>query len=164
MSPIRLFNAALLLFVLAGPALAAGWDYDISTDKMTGKTSSTARVGSDNSLSFGFPYKGPNSGSLYVRQGPGKGLDVLVTIEKGQMICSASGCTVRVRFDEGQPMSFGASRPSDHSSTALFLDSEQRFVTQARKAKKILVEFTAYQQGNQVLEFSTAEPLKWPPK
>ncbi|NDZ12023.1 hypothetical protein C7T35_15540 [Variovorax sp. WS11] len=154
----------LAIVAAASGAQAAGWDYQSDTDKMSGKKNTEAQVQSDNRLNFGFPYNGSNGGHLVVRQHPQYGLDVTVGIDQGQMLCNTMECRVTVKFDDAAPVAFGGSPPADHSSTAIFLSNASRFIASAKKAKKILIQFTAYQNGNPVLEFSTPQPLDWPRK
>ncbi|AVQ80897.1 MULTISPECIES: hypothetical protein [unclassified Variovorax] len=153
-----------LLAAACSMAHAVGWNYDSSTDKMTGKKSASAQTVSDNSLSFGFPYQGVNRGNLIVRQHPQYGLDVLITIDKGQMLCSSYDCKVSIKFDDAPPVKFSGSGPADHSSQTIFIEGAAKFIASAKKAKKILVQFNAYQNGAPVLEFSTPQPLDWPKK
>lgn len=141
---------------------AAAWEYPEELDKMTGKTGRYAVLKSDNSLALEFPYGGENHGYLTVRQHPTHGLNVIVAVEKGQILCSAyDGCSVVVRFDDGKPQRFSATPPADHSSNLLFIESEPRFISAAQKAKRILIQAAFYQNGNQVLEFTSPEPLRW---
>lgn len=153
-----------LLAAACSMAHAVGWNYDSSTDKMTGKKSASAQTVSDNSLSFGFPYQGVNRGNLIVRQHPQYGLDVLITIDKGQMLCSSYDCKVSIKFDDAPPVKFSGSGLADHSSQTIFIEGAAKFIASAKKAKKILVQFNAYQNGAPVLEFSTPQPLDWPKK
>lgn len=153
----------LIAALLACSAASAAWEYDSSADKMTGKKTDTALVTSDNRLSFGFPYQGDNKGYLIVRQHPQYGLDVIISIDKGQMLCSTYDCTVSVKFDDGKPVTYGGTAPADHSSTKIFLNNASRFIAGAKNAKKILVQFNAYQNGAPVLEFSMPQSLQWPP-
>jgi hypothetical protein len=153
-----------LLAAVCSMAHAVGWNYEASTDKMTGKKSAEAQTVSDNSLSFDFPYKGTNRGYITVRQHPQYGLDVLISIDKGQMLCSSYDCKVSIKFDDAPPVRFNGNGPADHSSQTIFLQGAAKFIASAKKAKKILVQFNAYQNGAPVLEFSTPQPLDWPPK
>lgn len=141
-----------------------GWLATSDTEKMSGKKTSRATVTSENSLAFDFPYAGENTGFLTVRQHPKYGLDVIVSIQKGQMLCGYGGCAINVKFDDGPSTRYGANAPADHSSTSLFLDNAQRFISGAKKAKKILIQFSAYREGEPILEFSTPGSLTWPPK
>jgi hypothetical protein len=153
---------ALSALLFASLANAGGWEYNEQEDKMTSKKASYATVGSNNSLSLGFPYKGHNPGELRVRQHPKFGLDVYVSVAKGQILCrSYEDCTIMVRFDDDQPKAWRAVGPADHSSDVIFLRNEAAFIARAKTAKKILISIPFFQNGNQVLEFYPAQPLVW---
>ena len=100
-----------------GASTSIGWQATSNTDKISGKKTSRASVTSENSLAFNFPYAGKNSGFLTVRQHPKYGLDVIVSIQKGPMLCGYGGCRVNVMFDDGPSTRYGAQAPADHSST-----------------------------------------------
>jgi psiF repeat len=153
------FSFALSLSVVAA---ASTWEYEQRADKMDGSLTKFAKVVSDNSMALASPYSGENRARLVIRQRKSDGLNVIFVIQKGQLICSyGSSCSVMVRFDDAQPVRFGASKPSDGSSNSLFINSERRFVDLAKKAKQIKMAATVYQAGTQVLEFSTPDPLMW---
>lgn len=137
------------------------WEYSSAPDALTGKTVRYASVKSRNQLQFGWPYNEPQRGELTIRQHPQHGLDVIVSIKQGQMLCSSyDGCTVKVRFDEGVPQGFSAMPPSDHGSTTLFITNAKRFIASMKKARVVYVQFEAYQQGHPVLEFEGPN-LRW---
>jgi hypothetical protein len=152
-----------LMALMACASSNAGWRYESEADKMTGGKSVEAQVTSDSELFFDFPYKGNNWGFLTVRQHPKYGLDVIVSITKGQMLCHRD-CAVSVKFDNAKAVTYSGTGPSDHSSTAILLDNAPRFIASAKKAKKILIQFTAFHNGVPVLEFSTPQALEWPRK
>lgn len=155
-------TASLLCFAV--PGFADTWDYFTDVDKMTSKESRRAVVTSDNTLNLDFPYKSTNNyGRVTVRYDASEGTDVAVLIEKGHILCPSygRGCNVTVRFDEATPIRFRAIGPSDHSTTIFFIHDTKRFIAGASKAKKILIQFTMYQAGNQTLEFSPPSPLVW---
>lgn len=144
---------------------ASAWSISTEKDPMSGKTATYATLSSSNSLSLGFPYSGRNYGQLVVRRHPKYGLDVLVSIEKGQTLCrSYEPCQVAVKFDDKPPMRFSGYPPESMDSTTIFLSPESKFITNASKAKRILVQFQVYREGDQILEFNTPSPLKWPAK
>jgi hypothetical protein len=153
----------LLVLVFCGVSVHAGqWRYQDETDQMTGKKAEYATIQSDNSLNLGFPYSGRNHGTLTVRKHPKHGLDVIVSVDKGQILCrSYSGCFVVARFDSGKPQRFSALEPGDHSSESVFIQNSSRFVQAAKKAKRILVQVTMFREGEQVLEFSSPVELVW---
>lgn len=140
------------------------WSYESATDTMTGKPSKTATVKSKNSLNFGFPYSGSNYGTLQIRQHPKYGQDVIFAIEKGQISCSPHSCQIGIKFDDEKPVAYSGSPPADHSSKHIFLSNSARFIAKAKKANRIYVEFTAYQEGTNVMQFITDQPVVWPPK
>ena len=151
----------IVLLVHAGAAVAGAWLHSESVDKMDSTVTKIAAIQSDNSLSLEFPYSGENRGRLVVRQRKSDGLSVLFSIAKGQLICSHSDCELLVRFDEGKPIRFSASVPTDHSSNVLFIEHAKKFVELATSAKQVRVAATVYQSGTQIVEFSTSTPLKW---
>jgi hypothetical protein len=156
-------HLVLLLSVFCSVGVHAGqWRYQDETDQMTGKKAEYATIQSDNSLSLGFPYSGRNHGTLTVRKHPKHGVDVLVSVDKGQILChSYSGCYVAVRFDAGKPQRFSALEPGDHSSETVFIENSSRFIQAAKKAKRILLQVTMYREGEQVLEFTSPVELVW---
>lgn len=152
--------------VVSFGAHAGQWRYDDNTvDKMSGKTAHYAVLVSDNSLNLDRPYQGENRGQITVRKHPQYGTDVLIGIDKGQILCrSYDPCLVTIKFDNGKPAQFSAVSPADHSSETVFLENSKRFIAQARKATRILVQFDVYRGGRPVLEFSTPVELVWTPK
>lgn len=141
---------------------SADWSYLQVVDDMTSQSVDTARIDSKNSLALAPPYQGLNHGSLMVVKDKKIGFGMMLSIEKGQVICdSYHGCSVAFRFDDAQPIKFHAIRTADYSSTNLVFRDGRRFVAAAAKAKRILVQITMYQAGEKVLEFQTANPLQW---
>lgn len=143
-------------------ASIAQWSYQTDIDKMTSKKTVEASLTSDRGMTLRFPYQGQNYAGLSVRKREGGPVEALFLVEKGQIMCGVRSCTIRIRFDDGEPMTFSGRKPSDHSSTAIFLDNPARFVTAAKTAKRrILVEVDMFQNGTQVLEFSAPQALAW---
>lgn len=143
-------------------AAIATWQYGSTKDAMSGAEVKTADLVAKHGISLEFPYAGRNMPVLALRR-QGASQDVMVSIEKGQIICPPSSCSVLVRFDNDKAASFSAAHPADHSSTMLFLSPEKRFIERLKKSKKTLVELNLYQAGTQVIEFNTAG-LEWPAK
>lgn len=161
---LRLLVGCALIAFSSGSFAESTWSYDRSEDEMTGQKEATATLESVNSLNLSFPYQGMNTGELAVRKHPRYGLNIILSIRKGQIVCGIDQCSVLVRFDNAPPVKFSAVPPADHSSTAIFLQPEGKFVALARKAHDIRVQVTIYQNGAQVLQFHSAQPLAWPPK
>ena len=157
---MRKFLAFALMLMASGAN--ANWGYSENTDRMTSKSTSAASITSDNSLRLDFPYKGDNYGRITVRQHPKYGLDVIIAIDKGQILCSSyNGCPVEIRFDDKPAMRFSGTGPADNSNDTVFLSNAPRFISEAKKAKRILVSMNIYKSGAPLLEFSTTAPLQW---
>lgn len=158
-------RAACVLGVLmcAVPAWAVdAWKYSEEADKMTSKVSKYATLVGVSSLSLGAPYSGSNYPALHVRQRAGQGPEVLLTIQKGQMMCkSYRPCTIKVRFDDAQPVTFSGTGSSDHDPTVAFIQNPAKFIAGASKATTILVQTEIFHNGVPVMEFKPEQPLKW---
>lgn len=141
----------------------ADWQYTTSTDPMTSKAMSLAVLESNNSLELSFPYNGSNYGRIAVRQHPQDGLAVIISVGKGQILCSAfSTCDVLIRFDDKPAARYPATPSSDGNPRFVFLKYSSGFIKEARNAKSTLVQLDMFQQGSQVLRFFSAKPLDWP--
>lgn len=142
----------------------ADWAYKSRQDKLTSETVVTAEIISINSMDLGFPYKGKNTGRLSVIK-HGKAAPVAVfDFDKGQTMCSnPDACNLLIRFDEDKPVSFYGDRPADRSTNIVFIKNASKFISLASKAKRIYVGLNIYQNGTQLLEFTTAKPLEWKP-
>lgn len=143
-------------------AFADSWSYSEDVDKMTSKKANYASLSSANSLSLGFPYAGANYGNLTVRKHSQYRLSVILSIDKGQILCpSYSGCSVKIRFGDKSPLTFRASPAADHDSKTVFLGNAQGFIDQALKVKSIKAQVNIYHSGGSVLEFESTGPLVW---
>lgn len=152
---------ALILAMLSTLTLADSWTYRSNKDPMSGKETKTATIISTNSLNFSWPYSGRNHGFIQVRQHPQYGLDVLVSVQQGQIMCRSNDCKVRVKFGDKQPVTYNATEPADNSSNLVFINNETAFINNARSANRILVELTFFQNGIHILEFEAKQPLNW---
>lgn len=161
----RILLTLAILLTTSAWAHAANWTYSQNVDKMTGKSKDYAEINSSNSLDLAFPYAGKNTGRLTVRKTPSKTLEVIFDIDKGQLLCNSyQGCPLKMRFDEGSPVTFSGNGSADHSPNVIFIQNPSKFVALASKARRIYVQANIYQAGAPILEFNTAAPLKWEPK
>lgn len=136
------------------------WEYSEYKDKLSGKAVKLAKVLSSKPFSFGFPYRGSQYASLVLRKHPRFGEDVLLYIEQGQFMCKTDGCQATIRFDDSYSIPINAVGPDDNDTTVVFI-RYPRFIANTRKANKVLIEATFYQEGKRVFEFDTSY-LKWP--
>lgn len=134
------------------------WKYNVTKDDLTSKTSYVATVQSVNHVSFSFPYEGIQRGTLMFRNHPRHGEDLILSVEKGQMLVrSYEDTAVEVVFDEGSPIRYRVLGPADHSTTSLFIKDCQGFMERMLKSKKVKISVPFYQQGDIVFEFDVTE-------
>lgn len=134
--------------------LAAKWNYIRQVDPMTGKVSRRAEIQSENTVSFDFPYAGPQHATLAVRNHASFGRHIILAIQQGQFLCTSyEDCRVRVRFDEGSPERWNAIGSSDGSSNVIAVRDYSRFLQRMRKAKVVRIQAEVYQEGAPTFEF-----------
>lgn len=136
------------------------WNYSVSEDSMSGKSTRHAYVSSINTVNFKFPYGGAQRATLTIRKHPRWGTSVYISLDKGQFICGYDDCYVRVRFANGKAQRMSASEPSDHSNNLLFISNASSFISQARKSDTVFIEANFYQEGSRVFEFDISD-LEW---
>jgi hypothetical protein len=132
------------------------WQYDTSDDEMGRGKIKTATLESTNEFEFDFPYADPQRATLMLRKHPKYGNDAILSVEKGQFLTGINGTSVEVRFDSGKAREYKALEPEDHSTTAIFIERFEDFVARAKKAKKVRIEASFFQEGSRVLEFDVA--------
>ncbi|MFO3704410.1 hypothetical protein ACI6Q5_05360 [Xanthomonas codiaei] len=130
------------------------WRYRMNTDEMSGNATRSASVDSTNSFEFDFPYTGRQHATLQLRRHPRWGSDVILSIERGQILCSSySECPVRVRFDDSPAKVYHGTEPADNSSDTVFIPGYDGFVKKLSTAKRVRIEVNVYQQGAVMAEF-----------
>ena len=135
------------------------WIYSESQDNMGRGAAKEARVTSSNAVHFGFPYKGETHAALKLRKGP-KGQDVIFRVERGQFVSSASKDYVTVKFDDGELQEFEVVESEARTSGVVFINNEEKFISQLRNASTVKIEATFYQEGRRVFDFDVGG-LEW---
>jgi hypothetical protein len=129
------------------------WRLDEGTDPMTGKRTQFAELRSLNAMQFGFPYQGDTFAHVMLRRAAGKPIEMMVRIDRGQIICGYSDCAISVRLGDGAPVVYAASKPTDGSSDLVFVQSARTLYGRMQKAKEMHIELTIYKEGNRVFSF-----------
>jgi hypothetical protein len=149
-------SSLALRLAAAQEALGQQWLYTADADAMTSKITRQASILSTNTVTFDFPYTGAQRATLTLRRHPRYGKDVIVQIEKGQILCDSwDGCTVLVRFDDGAAQTFSANPAEDNSREMIFISNYARFLAGLRKAKTVSISFSVYQEGSPIFTFNT---------
>lgn len=116
-----------------------------------------ASVVSTNTVEFSFPYQRPQHGTLVLRDTPRFGKDVMFSIERGQILCrSYEDCSILVRFDDRDPLTFNAAGASDGSSETIFIRNHPRFLREMQRAKQVRISVEVYRQGAPTFEFDVS--------
>lgn len=116
-----------------------------------------AVVPSTNTVEFDFPYQGPQHAMLALRTHPRHGKDVLMQIERGQILCrSYEDCTILVRFDDQPAQRYAAVGPDDNSTEGIFIRNYSRFVGAMMKARTVRISIPVHQEGSPVFEFDVS--------
>lgn len=129
------------------------WEYSDQRDEMRGTVTKYASLESVNELEFDFPYNGGSRGHLVLRKSPEHGLNVMLRMDKGQFTRTSD--YVSVKFDDHPVVRFSTSPPADGRTEVLFISPEANFVTRLRKANKVIIEATFFQEGLRQLTFDT---------
>lgn len=149
------------------PAIGSQWSYSQDADPMGKGSTYGASVVSSNTVSFDFPYNGPQHGELILRTHPRYGKDVILVIERGQFLCrSYEDCQVLIRFDDKNPSTYAAVGPSDGSSNHIFIRGYSKFISSMMSAKRVRISAEIYQEGSPAFEFDVTgfDSEKYKPK
>jgi hypothetical protein len=157
-SPVGVSSATVVPQAAASGALGK-WEYSESQDEMGRGTTREARITSSNAVHFGFPYEGETRAALKLRKNS-KGQNVIFRVERGQFISSASKDYVTVSIDDGGLQQFEVVESEARTSGVLFINDEENFVSQIRKANTVKIEATFYQEGRRVFDFDV-RGLEW---
>ena len=138
------------------------WNFSFEQDEMTDSKNIWATLKSDNYVNQDFPYEGDTYAHLTVRYMKKYGYDILVQIDRGQIIHSyGSYNSVSVRFDDAAPRKYSFNSSADYDSETIFLNNVNDFIAKAKKATTIKLELPLYQGGRPVFTFTVDEPLTW---
>lgn len=150
--------AAVASGMFAAVPVYADWRYHESKDTMRDEKSTFARLTSENTVNFGFPYNGGSQLEIILRKNNGRLDAVMFSISIGQFTCPVSGCKGAVRFDKNQKKgkveSLSLAEPANYAPDLLFASNENWFVGKIRVADDIIVELPFYQYGNVQFEFN----------
>ncbi len=126
---------------------------------MRGAIDKFAYLHSTNEVDFNFPYNGGSNGIITLRDSKKFGKNAIFSVTKGQMPCFME-CKINVKFDNGAITSFNASSADDGSSELVFIRNYQRFLTNLKNAKKVIIEASFFQEGMKQFEFDVSG-LQW---
>lgn len=135
------------------PKESGDWSYIKATDELSGRDYRLATLRSSNTFVLEFPYAGEQHGTLTLRHHPKMGRDVLVEIERGQILCHINDCRVEIAFDDKPPRNLQAAEPESRESTTVFLPTPQRFFKEIAAAKEMRVRLVMFNHPPVTLTF-----------
>jgi len=144
--------------------MSSGYKYSIGTDKLTGTKFKMATARSDNSIQLSFPYQGAQKPYLAIsrfERFKHKG-SVSINVDKGQInpIIYNNMPVIHGRFDNEKPVAFMVSKAHTYGSgSTVTLVNGEKFITYAKKVKKIILEVPFYNDGTRVITFTTKKGL-----
>lgn len=150
----------LLLALCFTTTASAAWKYKSEAHEMSDEKIKTATIQSSNTIDLGFPYKGPQRATFIIRSHPEHGLDAIIYVDRGQMICDYESCTITARFDNQPATQIDVNKAADHSSNIFFVDDAKAFIELVKSSKKMKLQVMFYSNGNKVFNFNTSN-LKW---
>jgi hypothetical protein len=138
--------------------VAAGtWRYSVNNDDMSGRPIYSALLTSRNSFELDFPYQDPQHATLQLRQHPKHGTDVIISLERGQILCSFDGCRHDVRFDENNAVAWTMLEPESNESDHVFVRDARSFISKMRESDLLRVQLKLYDEAPVTLEFDVSQ-------
>jgi TonB family protein len=150
------FKKFIFALILSPLTALASWNYEtfkMGIDEIPTYYGSTRSL---NSLSLGFPYQGKNFGTLAFRHRADGDFSIMLSIQKGQLLCGFDSCQLKLRID-GQPsFSYGFHSPDNGVGSILFADEPTELEEKLRKAKRFKIEINVFHESAKVLEFDVS--------
>ena len=129
------------------------WRYEWIPDKLTGKDTLAASIESDDGM------------YLAIEAHPGRGTAAYVFLPEGSgklFFCGFSGCTVRLRFDNGRIESWSATESGNGSNKSLHFVHVANLISRLKRAHRVIVEAPIFEEGPTAFEFFV-DGIIWPP-
>lgn len=154
---VRIKLAAVALVLVASQALAEepAWFTYTTEHPMYGKQV-VASARTRESFELRPPYDGIRQTAELELRKRGRGGDVMLSIQRGQLVCGYASCPVVVRWDDGPALTFKGNPPSDGSSETIFIPGFRQFVKRLGESEVLRIQVDVYQHGSRVFEFETS--------
>lgn len=143
--------------------LKSNWIYSEEKDEMRNKTSYYAFLNSSNEVDFGYPYSGGSFMMINLRDSSRYGKDVIFSISKGMFSCGYRGCTIAVKFDDGEIINYKVVEAESGRNEILFIANDNtvsQFVKRLRASQVVIIEARFYDEGPRQFKFDS-RGLEW---
>jgi hypothetical protein len=136
------------------------WEYQTTRDEMRDTSARIARLVSENQIELSWPY-GTVSGHLIIRDRSQDGLNVMFTVDEGQILCNSySGGHLSLRFDHGPVETFSCDEATGGTNDLVFFSSEHEILRRLQHAHRLILEADFYDAGTRQFTFNVAG-LQW---
>jgi hypothetical protein len=134
------------------PEPTSAWSYKSENDVMNGVVR-FAELTSVTEVNFEFPYNGPQHALLVIGTlGKPMRSKALLALAKAQFTCLID-CTIRIKFDDADPVKWGAGLSNNGDMGTLYLDNPEKLAQKLKGASKVWIEAPFFQAGNVTFEF-----------
>lgn len=142
----------------------SNWSYDRRRDEVRNGDVLTASISSENSANLEFPYQGDNYLNLTIRKHPEYGLDVIIRVDKGQILCHSYSepCSGTMNID-GRTERLTFFESADNDSSVVFASYPAALIKKLKNSNSVIIELPFFQNGNVQFKFKS-KGLEWPPK
>lgn len=135
----------------------SNWQYTQKNDELRNSNTQFAYCESKNSKDFGYPYSN-------VKQGIGlrkddNGFEIIIVLTEGQYSCEYDGCTINVKFDDGEIQKYKASFNLEFSGK-MFIRNKKKFYNNLIKSNRVIIESDFFRHGSQTFNFDVTG-LTW---
>jgi len=110
-------------------------------------------IRSDGEFELQPPYPDPQRAMLIMRRDPKYGHDVILKIERGQILTGVDEISIRVKFGDNPEQTFEATGPADYDTTTMFIHGYDRFIQGLRHSNSASIEIPLYDDGERVMTF-----------
>lgn len=149
-------EAQALLAQLNAPPEKGDWSYSSAEDDLSRQVFKTAYLQSENTFALDFPYTGDQHGTMMLRNHPKHGRDVVISIERGQILCNSyTDCSVEIAFDDRPARTLQGNEPASRESTSVFLPQPKRLMGEIAKADEMRIRLNMFNAPPVTLVFKT---------
>lgn len=114
------------------------------------RTATIHRSGDDTSTGVSEDAEGLR---LVLRQHPEWGQSVYLLVSNGDFDCAEDGCSMQIRFDEGEPSEWKATVSREGPLPALFVEDDEAFIAQLEQAGWVESQAPLAEQAARPLRF-----------
>ena len=164
---VKVMAAAVIVLLawVVTPAWSeeALWIYSQSVDQMRGGTTITAKLSSENTLHFEFPYDASNNrASLWLWKIDSTGQQMGVSVDSGQFSCNEfAGDRIAIKIDDDPIDYVECETGAEGVTDIIYFGGDVRpLVSRILTSKRLIIEAEFYAHGREQMVFNTSG-LNW---